>query len=68
MIEERYLTWCRERRDEARWFLTLIDQRGFRLENLAAAETPRDATADLAEHLSRTINQLTAIINEASAR
>ena len=71
ILEERHLLWCRERCDEARFLLRLIDQRGFRLEASEASGASgarRDATADLAEHLSRTINQLTSIINESLNR
>lgn len=68
MLEDRHLKWCREQCDEARRFLTLIDQRGFRFEGSEASPASRDLTADLTEHLSRTINQLTRFINESAAR
>ncbi len=68
MLEDRHLKWRREQCDEARRLLSLIDQRGFRFEGSIASYTSRDTTADLTEHLSRTINQLTSIINESAAR
>ncbi len=68
MLEDRHLKWRREQCDEARRLLSLIDQRGFRFEGSEALHTQRDSTADLTEHQSRAINQLTSIINKSAAR
>ena len=67
MRDARHLKWCRERRDEARRLLQLIDQRGFRFEGSEPSDAVRDLTAELTEHLSQSINQLTSIINESAA-